>query len=82
MKLILCRKCGDFVRLKSTTRECDCGLSWGKYINDLDAVCGGDAVMCGIANTSLARLIQNGDSAELFRIKEPCDTFKRETVKP
>lgn len=66
MKLLFCPHCHDVRKLHSrdhdlleaSTTRCKCGKSWGYYMADeLNAVYGGDAVMLGINNHSLAHAI-------------------------
>ena len=53
MKLLYCEKCQDVVRLIEKERTCRCGLSGGRYIDDLNAEYWGDsAYPIGFANTS------------------------------
>lgn len=50
MKLIFCPACNDMVKLLHETRQCRCGESWGRYIDDQRAQIGGKAVAVGICN--------------------------------
>lgn len=91
MKLLFCPHCHDVQKLLvETTRGCQCGKSWGRYTDNLNAVYGGDAVMLGFANSSLAHALnaqrQVGDPAdgwgrkfEAFIIPESAPTVKRES---
>lgn len=39
MKLLLCRECGDVIKLQpGTPRSCLCGKSAGRYLDDLSTV--------------------------------------------
>lgn len=38
MKLMLCRACGDVVKLHPTERACLCGAARGRYLEDLSTV--------------------------------------------
>lgn len=42
-----------FVPNQQGWTRCVCGKSWGRYRDEINAVYGGDAVMLGIANSSL-----------------------------
>lgn len=88
MKLVLCKKCQDVVRLTSEMRQCKCRASGGCYIDDIQAVYWGEeAVPLGFDNPSLVYAIQHqpetpgvGRKFEAFVIPKVCDTFKK--VKP
>jgi hypothetical protein len=69
--------------------KCECGKSWGRYTDDINAVYGGDAIMLGISNPSFsAALIMQeargdrddgiGRRVEAFIIPEKAPTVKRE----
>lgn len=103
MKLLFCPHCLDVRKLEvidairphdqSTVMfptSCVCGKSWGHYLPDeLNAVYGGDAVMLGFANSTLALAIKankdsppergNGRTFIAFIIPESAPTVKRET---
>ena len=81
MKLIFCRACKDVVRLKFKLNFCECGKSGGKYINELDAVIGGeDCIPLGFDNFSLVQALKKrpksglGSGFNAFVIPEECDT--------
>jgi hypothetical protein len=82
VKLILCPSCHDVVKLLTKARTCDCGASWGKYTDNLNAVYGGDAIPLGFANGSLVKAIKdqpnegNGKEFLAFVIPKNCDTMK------
>ncbi len=58
MKLILCSRCHDVVRLTSERRPCRCGAVAGKYLDDdWHAVYSGPAVPIGIDNIGLGKAI-------------------------
>ena len=86
MKLILCPKCSDIVRLQNEKRYCMCKKSWGNYIDDLNAVIGGESVPLGIDNFSFVDAFREtkisdrklGEEFIAFFIKLPCDSIKRE----
>ena len=87
MKLIMCRKCLDIVRLIEIDRKnCDCEASWGYYKDDLNAVYGGEAIPIAILNSSIISAIGNqpeegdGRRFDAFIVPKQCDTFKREVT--
>ncbi len=58
MKLLLCPKCYDIVKLQFSTRSCQCGASSGKYLPDgLLAVVSPDAMVIGIDNHMMKRAV-------------------------
>jgi hypothetical protein len=60
MKLIFCPSCEDVVRLIGAKRECLCGSSGGRYLEDgLHAEVWGNAVPLGFANRSFANAVRN-----------------------
>lgn len=72
MKLILCEKCSDVVALKvNASRSCFCGLSGGRYLDDLNAEVWGPCFKLGFANPSLVAALRaqkfEGDSTETMR---------------
>lgn len=85
MKLVLCKKCQDVVRLVSEPRTCKCGACGGHYIDDLCAVLWGEhAVRLGFDNFDLCNAIRDcplvsswGLTFKAFVIPESCETFKR-----
>lgn len=86
MKLILCPKCFDVVKFGARRkRYCRCRKSWGKYLNDLDGIYGGEAIPIGFANSSLANAIHTipddavwGETFEAFVIPKNSRTCKQE----
>ncbi len=54
MKLILCPRCNDIVRLIDSKRSCKCGASYGYYKDKRNAVINPVAIPIGIDNKSLA----------------------------
>lgn len=71
MKLLLCLKCSDIVSLQREHRECKCGDSGGKYLQDgLNAIHYGGSMLLGFHNGSLALAVsaqaREGDSFETF----------------
>ena len=73
MKLILCPKCNDIVRLIDSKRSCRCGASYGWYKDKRNAVVNKIAIPIGIDNRSLAYAARhrpvgiNDDSDGTFR---------------
>jgi len=57
MKLIYCPECQDIVKLTREDRTCLCGKSHGRYLNDFDALYGGEAVPLFIDNPSFLRAL-------------------------
>lgn len=84
MKLIFCKRCQDVVKGDLVARECKCGLSGIKYLDDLNAIYWGQAIPLGFDNNSLLVAIQNhptkglGVRFEAFVIPKTCETFKYE----
>ena len=83
MKLIYCPKCGDMVKLRQYHRTCDCGLAWGKYLDDdLNAVIGGEAIPVVITNDSFRDALEHqpksgpGYPFDSFVVSANCDTIK------
>lgn len=87
MKLILCKKCQDVVRLiKNNVRRCECGSCSGQYVDDLNAWYKGiHAIPMGFNNSSAAKAIRNqpkngwGVNFDAFVIAKECKTFKNNT---
>lgn len=84
MKLLLCKRCQDVIRLFDEKRTCKCGHSSGWYIDDSNAVYNGaDAVPIGFANSTLLSALYNqplegmGKRFEAFVIPVKCPTYKR-----
>lgn len=82
MKLLLCKKCQDVIRLMDYSRSCECGESNGRYLNNIDAIYFGDnAVPIGIDNISLVCALNNqpqdgkGFCFEAFVIPKKCSTY-------
>lgn len=84
MKLLLCKKCQDIIRLiQDEKRVCQCGKVGGKYIDDLNAVYFGDmAVPLGFANNTLVNAVHNqpkdgmGENFTAFVIPKVCSTYR------
>jgi len=85
MKLILCTKCQDVVRLiQENERSCECGNCSGQYTDELNAWYKGDTVIpLGFANNTLLMALLNqpdcgwGENFTAFVIPKECDTFKK-----
>lgn len=86
MKLILCKKCQDIIRLREDViRKCDCGETSGSYTDDINAWYSGDhAVPIGFNNRELLIAIRNvhpeddrGYDFSAFVISTRCPTFQR-----
>lgn len=95
MKLLYCPHCQDVRKLAlqepglNESTFCDCGKSWGYYTDDINAVYGGDAVMLGFSNHTLAEAMRrqqkHGDQVDgmgrqfvAFVIPESAPTVRRE----
>lgn len=83
MKLLLCLKCNDVIKLDTLTRSCKCGAISGRYLDDLMAEYEGDyAIPLGFDNVSLVRAIEQqpqngcGKRFEAFVIPKECDTLR------
>ena len=60
MKLILCVECHDVVRLIREERECLCGKSGGRYLEDfMSAEYWGEAVPIGFDNRILSEAVED-----------------------
>ncbi len=87
MKLFFCEnpKCYDIVLLRQGKRRtCECGQSWGEYVDDLNAVIGGRAVPLGFDNRSFVAALKKrpeygqGKTFEAFFIPKHCPTVEHE----
>lgn len=84
MKLIYCPECHDVVKFGYPRRRyCKCRASWGKYVDDINAVIGGQCIPIGIANGSMADALKRNSPQPFnqfvaFTIPMPCPTIKRE----
>lgn len=83
MKLILCPLCEDVIKLNRAGRFCECGRSWGRYLNDgVSAEIGGEAVPLGFVNSELRIALANrpkagmGHAFTAFVIPVRCDTIQ------
>lgn len=84
MKLLLCRNCGDIFPLLKQHRECSCGETYGKYLDDLNAeYCGDHAVPLGFANSTFLKALREqpargmGVEFTAFVIAKECKTMKK-----
>ena len=82
MKLILCPKCSDVIKLTESYQTCECGKSAGNYIDDLNAEIFGKAIPIGVANESFIQALRNqpesgqGKTFTAFVIPKKCPTIK------
>ena len=53
MKLIFCPACHDVVKCTFVFRTCQCGKSWGKYIDMYEVEVGGRTIVLGLDNNDL-----------------------------
>lgn len=80
MKLLLCPVCQDVVKLTQTGRYCQCGQSWGRYLDDVAAEISGQGIPLGFANSSLVSALQRrpdeglGATFTAFVIARYCET--------
>lgn len=64
MKLLFCPKCQDVVRLFQKRKVCECGASWGEYIDNLYATYGGEAIPLAIGWTSFLNALAVRDDKD------------------
>ncbi len=65
MKLLLCRVCGDVVKLSPTPRSCGCGASSGRYLEDESTVEQTEgSISIALHNHDLRAAIEAFDSTE------------------
>ena len=88
MKLVLCKECQDVFKLASQKRNCECGKSSGRYLEDgLHATYHGPCVPIGFENNSLRDAIINqpkegqGKCFTAFVIPKECDTMAKVALK-
>ena len=62
MKLIFCPDCHDIVALRQEMRECECGASFGQYLDSINARIGGKAIPIGFANRSFIEALTHRPS--------------------
>ena len=88
MKMIYCPHCDDIRKLHSKPVLCECRRSWGHYIDDLNAVYGGEAVPLGLANSTFNNALKNrpdnglGERFCAFVIPVSCPTFIHDPYNP
>jgi hypothetical protein len=59
MKLLICLECGDIVKLFPERRTCNCGKSWGQYLEDHSTtVQSANSRSLGIANADFTGAFQ------------------------
>ena len=63
MKLILCPECMCIFRLSRDLKRCDCGISYGKYVDSSKVVISNSAVALAIHNEHLVIAYQKYKSA-------------------
>lgn len=82
MKLLLCTECGDIFNLSYEVRQCTCGKTSGKYIDNLNAEYYGGTPL-GFDNRTLVEAIKQqpndglGRNFTAFVIPKQCKTFIR-----
>ncbi|WP_370978595.1 hypothetical protein [Agaribacterium sp. ZY112] len=83
MKLILCRDCGDVVKLMHNPRQCFCCASGGRYTGVAgNAEVWGPIIPIGFHNTSFTTALENQPESGLgrdfvaFVIPKECDSVK------
>lgn len=52
MKLLVCLECADIFNLKREIKSCGCGLTKGRYVDDLNAEITGPCQPIGFSNDS------------------------------
>lgn len=57
MKLIICPKCEDWVKLTYEMRTCGCGHTKGRYVNSVEAEVSKDAISVGVGNGSFVQAL-------------------------
>ncbi|WP_245712547.1 hypothetical protein [Anaerobacillus alkalilacustris] len=82
--MLICLDCNSVFNLDYEWKECKCGHSKGKYIDNLNAIFEGDAaVPLGFSNASLITAINNqpdqglGEEFTAFVIPRKCPTFRK-----
>ena len=85
MKLLFCTECCDVFSLKQEqVKSCSCGLSSGKYIDEVNATYTGKGVPLGFVNMQFIHAIKYqpkkgmGKVFTAFVISEDCETFVKE----
>lgn len=84
MKLIFCPNCQDVLKFDYKSRQCKCGRSGGKYLEDgLHAEIYGLTIPLGLANSTLVKALDNrpedgmGKKFTAFVIPKECPTIKK-----
>lgn len=73
MKLLMCLSCGDIFNLSKKDKQCTCGETKGKYIDNLNAEIEGNCQPIGFANGSFrTALIIQGVEDERQKKKSEC----------
>ena len=89
MKLLFCRGCGDVFNLGYKMKTCSCGKTYGKYIDNLNAIysTNEEAVPVGFSNPDFVHAIKNqpdkdyyGKRFEAFVIPKQCPTFVKKEI--
>jgi len=81
MKLLFCPLCQDVLKLSLKGRHCECGASWGRYLEDgLEAELSGQGIPLGFANSTLRTALGRrpaeglGSTFTAFVIADFCET--------
>lgn len=83
MRLLLCTRCNDVVRLTSSPRSCLCKATRGMYKDDVHAVYSGKcAIPLGFDDSSFSNAAQNwlewrDQEFKAFVVERDCPTFRR-----
>lgn len=68
MKLLLCRACGDIVKIMGTRRPCRCGVSWAFYTDETEGeaqvTVGGQASVVAIPNSEFAQAVKTARQSD------------------
>jgi len=82
MKLVFCAACHDVFNLTMEEKVCGCGLSGGRYTDELNAEFWGPAQPIGFLNNELVDALRNqpesgqGERFSAFVIPRKCKTMK------
>ena len=77
----MCKNCFSVFSLSKNWKTCDCGVTKGKYTDEVNAVYE-NGVPIGFANNSISFAVKNqpkngyGLSFSAFVIAKECETFK------
>ena len=84
MKLLFCTKCEDIFRLWiGEIRKCKCGMSQGKYTDNLNAWYSGPTIPLGFGNSTFKLALDNqpetgfGPRFDAFVISKQSPTFQK-----